>query len=268
MQEGFHRAPTQPRPRAGARLEKILPLIIYLAAAAEAEWTIFYSNPATGAIIYAIIFAAMLLHHYLEKNSVLQQRLLLSLSLAPLMRIAAILIPPLSFYQLYHFALASIPILLATMVVMRLLKLEVEEVGFTLHRLPAQIGIALVGIPLGLAGYFLLEPQTLIIGLTWADMILPGVIFILCTGFIPELIFRGVMQQTAWQFMGKWGLLYVSLLSGIMSMNQFSMLNMLFMFGVALLFSWIVKKTGSLLGVMLAHGIMNIGLYMVIPSIM
>ncbi len=267
MREDAFKAPPRSRSRTSVLLEKILPLLIYLAAIAEAEWVVTYSDPNMGVIIYAIIFAALLLHSYLEKG-LAAQRLLLSLSLAPLMRIIDVMIPMVSFYQLYRYILISIPLLIATVVVMRVLKMEAGEVRFTLRHIPAQVGVALAGIPLGLAGYLILRPQTLIIGLTWWDMVLPGLIFILCTGFVQELIFRGVMQRASEQVLGKWGILYISALFGILSMGQFSALNMLFMFGVALFFSWVVKRTGSLLGVMLAHGIMNVGLYLVVPSLM
>jgi len=39
----------------------------------------------------------------------------------------------------------------------------------------------------------------------------------------------------------------------------------LFVFAVAMFFAWAVKRTGSLLGVTLAHGITNIMLFVVIP---
>ena len=150
---------------------------------------------------------------------------------------------------------------------MRVLQFGPDDVGLQVRRLPLQIAVALTGIPLGLAGYLILEPQTLVIGLTWGDVVLPGIIFVVCVGFVQELIFRGVMQRASGEVLGRWGILYISLLFAILSMGQLSVLNMVFMFGVAVYFSWVVKETGSLLGVSVAHGIMGLGVYLVMPGL-
>jgi len=261
------KAPPLPRSHTGVRLEKILPWVIYLAAITEAEWVTTYSNPHIGAIIHAIIFAALVAHSRLESKSP-EAKLLLALTLAPLMRIIDVMIPIVSFYQLYRYVMVSAPLLIATVVVMRVLKFGMEEVSFTLRHIPLQMAVAASGIPLGAIAYLILKPQSLIIGLTWGDIVLPGIIFILCTGFVQELIFRGVMQHASLEVLGRWGIFYISLLFAILSMGRFSGLSMLFMFGVALFFSWMVKRTGSLLGVILAHGIMNMVLCLIAPSMM
>ncbi|MCL0095357.1 hypothetical protein M1O52_02345 [Dehalococcoidia bacterium] len=85
----------------------------------------------------------------------------------------------------------SVPVVIATLAAMRVLEFGADDVGFAVRRLPLQIAVALTGVPLGLAGYLILEPQTLVIGLT-------------------------------------------SLLFAILSTGQLSVLNMVFMFRVAL----------------------------------
>ncbi|MCL0059186.1 CPBP family glutamic-type intramembrane protease [Dehalococcoidia bacterium] len=127
----------------------------------------------------------------------------------------------------------SVPVVIATLAVMRVLEFGADDVGFAVRRLPLQIAVALTGVPLGLAGYLILEPQTLVIGLTWGDMVLPGTIFVVCVGFVQELIFRGVMQRASGEVLGRWGILYISLLFAILSTGQLSVLNMVFMFRVA-----------------------------------
>ena len=44
-----------------------------------------------------------------------------------------------------------------------------------------------------------------------------------------------------------------------------SLIDIAFVFVVAMFFAWVVKRTGSLLGVTLAHGVTNIMLYLVLP---
>ena len=62
-----------------------------------------------------------------------------------------------------------------------------------------------------------------------------------------------------------WGILYVSLLFAVLHIGFLSWIDVVFVFAVALFFGWVVKKTGSLSGVTLAHGITNILLYLVLP---
>ncbi len=57
----------------------------------------------------------------------------------------------------------------------------------------------------------------------------------------------------------------MSLLFAVLHIGFLSLIDVVFVFAVALFFGWVVKKTGSLLGVTLAHGITNILLYLVVP---
>jgi len=259
--------PARTRSRTGARLEKILVWVIYLVAITVAEWVATYASPRYGLVIYAIIFALLLFHSHLESQSP-ERTLLLALALAPLIRIVNLALPLASFYHLYRQVIVSIPIVLATLGAMWVLNFGVDEVGLTPRRVPFQVVVAASGIPLGWVQYQILQPQRLVVGLTWQDMVLPGLIFVLCSGFVGELIFRGVMQRASMEVLGKWGILYVSVLFGVLSMEHFSVPNMVFMFGVAVFFSWVVRKTGSILGVAFAHGIMTMMLYLVMTAVM
>jgi len=90
-------------------------------------------------------------------------------------------------------------------------------------------------------------------------------ILLLGTGFVEEFIFRGVLQRSAVEAFGGWGVIYVSLLFAILHIGFLSWIDVVFVFVIALFFGWVVKKTGSLLGVTLSHGITNIVLYLVVP---
>jgi len=86
------------------------------------------------------------------------------------------------------------------------------------------------------------------------------------TGFVEEFVFRGVLQRAAAESIGGWrGIIYVNVLFAAMHMGFQSWIDVLFVFAVAMFFAWAVKRTGSLLGVTLAHGITNVMLFLVIP---
>ena len=120
-------------------------------------------------------------------------------------------------------------------------------------------------LAVALAEYFILAPEAMIAELTWQVIWLPAVILLLWTGFVEELIFRGVLQRSAVEAFGWWGMVYISLLFATLHIGFLSWIDVIFVFAVALFFGWVVKKTGSLLGVSLSHGITNIVLYLVAP---
>jgi membrane protease YdiL (CAAX protease family) len=102
--------------------------------------------------------------------------------------------------------------------------------------------------------------------LSWIVVLPIALMLVATTGFVEEFVFRGVLQRAAVESIGGWrGMVYVSVLFSIMHMGFQSWIDVLFVFAVAMFFSWAVKKTGSLLGVTLAHGITNIMLFLVIP---
>ena len=68
------------------------------------------------------------------------------------------------------------------------------------------------------------------------------------------------METFGWR-----GIIYISLLFAVLHMGFLSWLDVVFVFAVALFFSWVVKKTGSLFGVTLSHGITNIVLFLIAP---
>ena len=80
-------------------------------------------------------------------------------------------------------------------------------------------------------------------------------------------MFRGVIQRSVAVIRGWGGLVFVSLLFASLHMIHNSLLDIAFVFVVAMFFAWLVNKKGSLFRVTLAHGITNIMLYLVLPLV-
>jgi membrane protease YdiL (CAAX protease family) len=77
------------------------------------------------------------------------------------------------------------------------------------------------------------------------------------------LIFRGVLLRAAGDYMGViGGSLYVSCLFAALQISQLLFLGVIYAFLVSLFFCWIVRRTGSIWGVTIAHGLMNMLLYL------
>ncbi len=246
--------------------------IIYLLAIATAETVTVFVQPVWGIVCHAIVLVAIVVHSALASDS-RYQHLVLSLALVPLVRIISLSMPLVNIPQIWRFPIIYAPLLAAAIVVVRILGHRAREVGLSFSSFPIQLAVGLSGLMFGVAEYFILvilppEPliKPLIAELTWQEVWLPALIFLVCTGFIEEFIFRGVLQRTAVAVFGSWwGIIYVSLLFAVLHIGFLSLVDVVFVFIVALFFGWVVKKTGSLFGVSLAHGITNIILYLIVP---
>ncbi|MCL0052924.1 CPBP family intramembrane metalloprotease [Dehalococcoidales bacterium] len=237
--------------------------IIYLVAIAVAEVITVFYLPLAGIICHMVILVALIVHAVATRYP--HRPLLLSLALVPLVRIISLCMPLANIPLIWWFPIIYAPLLAAAMVVMRLLDYSREQVGLTVKWFPVQLVVGLTGVVFGIAEYFILRPEAMIAELTWQAIWLPAVILLLCTGFVEELIFRGVLQRAALEALGGWGIVYISLIFATLHIGFLSWINVVFVFVIALFFGWVVKKTGSLLGVSLSHGIINIVLYLVAP---
>ncbi|MFC1978049.1 lysostaphin resistance A-like protein [Chloroflexota bacterium] len=231
-------------------------VIELITAIGEPVWGIF------GHII--ILITVILRSALIDRQS--HQQLLLSLALVPLVRIISLSMPLANIPQAWWYPIIYTPLLVAAVMVVRVLGLRAEDVGFIFRMLPVQLVVALSGFMLGIAEYLILKPEAMIVELTWQGIWPSALILLVTTGFVEEFIFRGVLQRTAREAFGWWwGIVYVSLLFAVLHTGFLSWLDVVFVFVVALFFGWVVKKTGSLLGVILAHGITNIMLFLVAP---
>ena len=240
--------------------------ILYLLAIIVAETITVYVQPLWGIGCHFVILVAVILQSALDTDYPYRP-LLLSLALVPSVRIISLSMPLASIPQIWWYPITYAPLLAAAIVVMRLLSYRSDQVGLTFKWFPVQLVVALTGVLFGVAEYIILTPEAMVNELAWQEAWLPALIFVLCTGFVEEFIFRGVLQRSAVDAFGGLGIVYVSLLFAILHMGFLSWIDVTFVFIVALFFGWVVKKTWSLLGVTLSHGITNIVLYLVAPAL-
>jgi len=239
--------------------------IIYLLAITAAEAVTVLVQPVWGIVCHAIVLVAVVVHSALASDY-RNRHLVLSLALVPLVRIISLGMPLVNIPQIWWYPIIYTPLLAAAIVVVRILGHRAREVGLSFSSFPVQLVVGLSGLLFGVIEYLILAPEPMITELTWREVWLPALIFLFCTGFVEEFIFRGVLQRTATEAFGNWrGIIYVSLLFAVLHMGFLSLIDVVFVFVVALFFGWVVKKTGSLSGVTLAHGITNILLYLVVP---
>ena len=241
--------------------------IIYLVAIVAAEVVTVFFQPLWGIIFHVMVLSALIVHSSLAVGHS-SREFLLSLALVPLIRILSLSMPLAALPQIYWYPIIYAPLLAGALVVMWRLNFSAGEVGLTVRMFPIQLVIGLTGVAFGVAEYIILSPEPLLAELSLGSLWLPAIILGASTGFVEELVFRGVLQRASGEVLGRWGLIYVSFLFAILHVGFLSGVEVVFVFGIALFFGWVVKETGSLLGVTLSHGITNVFLYLVVPFLL
>ncbi|MCP4612785.1 MAG: CPBP family intramembrane metalloprotease [Planctomycetes bacterium] len=236
--------------------------LLYLVAFLNAELVAAFVDDSWGLAAYFVILLGLLMHSALD-NKTIPRKFLLALSLVPLIRIVNLAMPLEEFSETYRYLLMSFPVMIGIISIIRALDLRPTDVGLISGTIPVQGLIAVTGIGFGLVAYFILEPEPIISDLTWSKAVVPALV-LLFAGFVQEFAFRGVIQSFAHQ-LGFWGWTYIALVFSILQIGHESALYCFYILEVALFFGWTVQRRGSILGISLAHGFMNIGLYLVFP---
>jgi membrane protease YdiL (CAAX protease family) len=243
----------------------ILIALAYLGAIALAETLTVIFAPLIGLLLHGVLLITLFCHTALTWGYP-AHRLWLTLTFAPLIRLLSLSLPLSGFSLIYWYFFVSVPLFVAAFAALRTLGFSWNELGVNLGRLPLQVLVACTGLSLGYIEYRILQPAPMARSLTWEELWLPGLILVICTGFAEELIFRGIMHQTAAEVLGRvGGILYVSALFAVLHVGYHSLVDVVFVFGVALFFGLTRAFTGSIVGVSLAHGITNVLLFLTMP---
>ncbi len=249
---------------AGAR-PWLFPLA-YLAAIALAEAATTYLEPRIGLVLHATILLLLIAHVGLTWGKP-GNALLITIGLAPLIRLESLSLPLNVFPTVWWYAITSVPLFLAAAISARTLAFSRRDLGLqvSIRQLPWQVAIGIAGATVGLLEYPILKPQPLAPRLTLADAWLPAAILLVCTGFLEELIFRGLIQRAALRVVGRAGILYVAVLFAVMHLGYRSGADVVLVFWAGLAFGILAAKTRTIAGVSFAHGVANVVLFLVAP---
>ncbi len=207
--------------------------IVYLLAISVAEVVTVTIQPVWGIVSHIIVLGALILHATLTSR-VAHQQLLISLALIPLVRIISLSMPLASIPQIWWYPITYAPLLVAAFEVVRILGYRPEEIGLTLKRVPIQLAVAVTGVAFGIGEYFILTEEAKATDLVLQDTrLLAAFLLLVSTGFVEELIFRGVLQRSVLQVSGRWGIVYVSLAFAIVHLIHRSIIDIVFVFMIA-----------------------------------
>jgi membrane protease YdiL (CAAX protease family) len=237
---------------------------LYLLLIAAAESITVWVNPQVGVLMHVCLLLALILHGAIT-GKVLLRRFLLVMTLVPLIRILSTTLPLAGRPLLeWHIVIGAL-LFVAIFFTFRAVQLDRKRVGLHFDRWPWQLMLGLVGVPLGYIEYQILQPAALISSWSIVSFIDASFVLLIFTGLLEEIIFRGLMQEVTMEIMGIGGIFYTAGIFAVLHLGYKSLPDLLFVYGVALLFGWIVYTTRSLLAVTLAHGVINIFLYLLLP---
>jgi membrane protease YdiL (CAAX protease family) len=165
------------------------------------------------------------------------------------------------------YPVVAAPLLAASLVIIQQVRLSRIDLGLRPGDLLLQLLLMGGGMGLGAAEYYILKPEPLLANASLGAFALATLALFVATGFAEELIFRGLLQSLALAALGRWALVYVSLLFAVLHIGYLSLLDLAFVFAVGLLFAQIVRWSGSILGVTLAHGMTNTTLFLIMPQL-
>lgn len=237
----------------------------YLALLTLIELLAVFRSPQAGQALYLLILFLLLLHTALTWERPIY-RFLLSLAFVPLIRVISLALPLARFPLITWYLIVSIPLFAAVYVAIRLLKLRPWNRARRGQWWLPQLAFASTGIVFGTIEYLILRPEPLVSITSWQGLLIAAAILLVCTGLLEELIFRGIMQRTAVEQLGRlWGIAYVAVIFAMLHLGYGSLPDILAVLAIGLLFGWFAARTGSLLGVTLSHGLTNITLFLIIP---
>lgn len=244
---------------------QLLILIGYLGLLIFGELVTTYSFKEFGLVIHFGILIALIVHSSMSK-SYPYATLLRSMIVLPIIRIIGLTMPLMNIPTLYLFPIIAIPLFSSSIVLMRVQHITRIRVGLIWGNLRTQFAIAITGFFLGAIEFVILRPLPLIHTFDATNLIIGGIILLISTGLAEELLFRGIIQKNTEDILGFGvGLLYTSLLFTSLHIGWDSIIDLIFVFIVALFYGYAFQKTRSIFGITLSHGISNSILFLVMP---
>jgi len=240
----------------------------YILLIVVAEVLTSFVSPSYGLLLHSLILLSLLVVSSLKHGESSVSGFYLSLSLAPLIRIISLSVPLASFPRYAWYIIVNVPVLVATVAMMRVKGIGFKDAGVKFEKPWGVAWIALTGVPLGFIDYLILRPESIAAGLPFFGVLLLALGLGLSTGFVEELVFRGLMQPGAVEVFGeRRGLVGVAAVFASLHIGWLSPLDLIFVFSVGLFYGYMALRTGNIIGVTLSHGLTNVVLFLVAPAI-
>jgi membrane protease YdiL (CAAX protease family) len=237
--------------------------LVYLIFFIITEIVTFYFSPTFGLVCSFIVLLALIVNSSFILDEDIR-KFFIVLGFVPLTRIISLVVPVPEISEIYWYIIWALPIITGIITITRYVNYDIDDIGLNGKHLLVQLPVALSGIGLGIVDYFFLKPESLVYELNVQTVLIPALILIIVTGFMEEVVFRGIIQKAA-DVLGSWGWVYIAVVYSVLQIGFGSLYHNIFILLVALFFGWIVRATGSIIGVSISHGLFNVGLFLIYP---
>jgi uncharacterized protein len=240
-------------------------LVGYYAIAIAIALAIEGALSTTGGAVLCAILVAILVNRHVASIGAESDAdgAFLVLGLVALAGLIAVVMPTARLEAASWPLLVAGPLILALVLTARQLDLDREALGLTLGFPVAQLGIALLGAPLGLLAYLALRPAPF-----GGGAVALAVLSVSVLAFVEELLFRGLVQPMLCRLFNGAGIVGTAGLSAAVALGAHSLLYGLFAGLVAGGFGVAARRTGSIAGTSAARALMFIGLLVVWPLVL
>ncbi len=254
----------------------VVSMYIGIIGAAEAATAFWGATP--GLLCHSALLLA-LLHHYLlvrlspqsqpnDPNAIYWSAdVILALALLPLLRIVNLSLPLGNVSLIHRYAIVGFVLLVAIGLVLRALDLSMSKVGLRWEASAVQFIIGTSGLLLTVAAYHIWDLRPVAEVLSWREWMINAFILLILVGFTEELLFRGLLQPLLVEVFGDAGVVWGTVLFMLMYLGHHSISYLIFAGVVGLIFSSCARWTGSIWGVVVAHGLLAVGLVIGWPPI-
>lgn len=220
-----------------------------------------------GVIIYLTILISFLIA-VLMKNREPYHPLYSALTLIPLIRIISVSLPLTGMPEFFGIVAISAPLFITGVMVAKIVGITPTVMGFRICTLPKQLLIALLGLPLGFIEFYIVQPDIKNVSAAPVEILMQVFALVICVGLLEEFLFRGIIFNVACKLLSNnKAMFFTSLLYAVLTISSKSLSSVIYAFLISILFCRIFIWKKSIVGISLAHGIINIIFYLICPLI-
>jgi membrane protease YdiL (CAAX protease family) len=129
---------------------------------------------------------------------------------------------------------------------------------------PGQLLVALVGIPSAFFVWAIAPPAVQVRG--DAATMTAAVVLVIFAALPEELLYRGLLVPAAADVVGGWGIPFAAAVYALAFLNGGSIRTVLLAFLLGVVLGWCRQLTGSVVGVIGAHSLLNVIVFLLLPA--
>lgn len=245
-------------------MEKIsLILIALILLVSEISYTMI--DVSFGLYCYGLVVAVIIISLIFTDQSRDVNQLLQAIMILPVIRFVGSCMPIRELSPFLKVPIVYLTFFIPVLIVFYYSDLDSFQTGIKkkgLYLLPIAI---ILGAILGFVEYNILAPERIVNEFTFENIFIGIVNIAIITGFVEEFMFRGLIQNFSKNIFKRGYILYTNIIFATMHLVWGSYMEIVFVFFIGILFSFIYLKTKNLIIVSTIHASINFFLYIIYP---